>query len=38
MRLWAAKWTVRGLITLIGLSVLTLELSRAALRAAVRWL
>jgi hypothetical protein len=38
MRLWAAKVTVRALITLIGVSVVTLELSRAALRAAVRWL
>ena len=38
MRFTIAKLTVRGLIALIGVSVLTLELSRAALRLAIRWL
>ncbi len=38
MRFWLAKRAVRGLIVLIGVSILTLELSRSALRRAVRWL
>jgi len=38
MRYTFAKWSVRGLIVLIGASVLVLEISRAALKMAVRWL
>lgn len=38
MRFWLAKHAVHALIVLIGVSILTLELSRSALRMAVRWL
>ena len=38
MRFWAAKHVVRALIVMIGVSILTLEMSRAALRMAIRWL
>ncbi|MDA8312843.1 MAG: hypothetical protein M0Z46_19970 [Actinomycetota bacterium] len=38
LRFWAAKHVVRALIVLIGVSILTLQLSRAALRGAIRWL
>ena len=38
MRLTLAKLTVRTLIVMIGASVVVLELSRAALRMAIRWL
>ena len=38
VRFWLAKHVVRALIVLIGVSILTLQLSRAALRGAIRWL
>ncbi len=38
MRFWAAKWVVRGLIVTIGASMLVLTMSRAMLKAAIRWL
>lgn len=38
MKFWIGKWILRILIVTIGVSILTLEMSRAALRAAVRWL
>lgn len=38
MRFWLAKRAVRILVVLIGVSILTLEMARAALRLAVRWL
>jgi len=38
MRLWAAKHAVRVLVVVIGALIVSLELSRALLRLAVRWL
>ena len=38
MKFWLAKHAVRGLIVVIGVMVIALELSRAMLRTAVRWL
>jgi hypothetical protein len=38
MRFWIAKHVVRALIVMIGVSILTLQMSRAALRMAIRWL
>jgi hypothetical protein len=38
MRLWLATRTVRLLIVVIGISILTLEVARSALRLAIKWL
>lgn len=38
MRMWAAKKAVHVLLGVIGVCIVTLEISRAALRMAVKWL